>query len=46
MHFSQNSGIMETDYMGKQGIVMPKKILIVEDEANIRACTSSARATP
>ena len=27
---------METDYMGKQGIVMPKKILIVEDEANIR----------
>ena len=22
--------------MGKQGIVMPKKILIVEDEANIR----------
>lgn len=36
MHFSQNSGIMETDYMGKQGIVMPKKILIVEDEANIR----------
>ena len=36
MHFSQNSGIMETDYMGKQGIIMPKKILIVEDEANIR----------
>ena len=27
---------MKTDYMGKQGIVMPKKILIVEDEANIR----------
>ncbi len=27
---------METDYMGKQGIIMPKKILIVEDEANIR----------
>ena len=27
---------METDYMGKQGSVMPKKILIVEDEANIR----------
>ena len=22
--------------MGKQGIIMPKKILIVEDEANIR----------
>ena len=36
MHFSQNSGIMKTDYMGKQGIIMPKKILIVEDEANIR----------
>ena len=36
MHFSQNRGIMETDYMGKQGIIMPKKILIVEDEANIR----------